>query len=898
MKHKADLSIFHGVARKKPFGRRNILLGVLAALFICPPAMGQQKPAFVGDPSQQAASQPVPPFSGQFTAKDVDNAVKRAIDFLWSQQTKDGNWPELDTPNIMVGTSDGTVITKYTTPGVAPCVMWALLESGVDIKDHRMQKALNWLARARYDRDWVYNIAARCNVWAEASKQDPQYKKLLNDEVMKLVNGTSDGAYGYWATGEKSRPDNSNVQFALLGVWSAALAGAEFKPQFWEIMLKYWFKAQNKDGGWGYYPLTTETFGAAEELRKNSYPHMTVAGLASLFVCVDNMYRGQFDRCSVPSEVIPVTNAMNWLEKYTDAAGIDTDCYLLFGICRIGMACGFKYIGKIDWYKQGAIQIMKAQKDDGSVKEGWSGNASSSTALALLFLIRGRNPVLFNRLQYDGEWNNRPRAFASLCRWLSKYLEKSVSWQIVNFKMPPEDWHDAPILAITGSKKPNFTDKDLAKLRDYVLQGGTIFTNVECNGKAFEDEMKKVYQKLFPKYELAACQPDHPIFSVHYKLLQQPKIFELTNGVRPLVIHCQTDMPVAWQLDLVATRKDIFEAGSNVAMYLTDKGRLQNRGEIVWPDKPLFQPQGEINVARVKYAGNWDPEPLALERFSRILGLDWNIRVNIGGPAELADLPAARAGKALTTMPASVPASAPAGPLDIAFMTGTAAFTLEDRQKEAIKKFVADGGMLVIDAAGGNQAFTDSARAALEEIFGQDSVVRIPAENNLYTLGVAKIDKCTFQRRTAMRMGKDTLPRLLTAARQGHNQTALPDIIFSPEDITSALMGIALYNSDGYSSGSAYELARNIAISVFLRKAAVAAAEAKNEAATSSAPASQPQTASAPASEPASRPLLVKPATTQEIPKDSGDTPHGLFRKPSEKDDNIDTRPATIAPPE
>lgn len=53
------------------------------------------------------------------------------------------------------------------------------------------------------------------------------------------------------------------------------------------------------------------------------------------------------------------------------------------------------------------MAIIGQQKPEGN----WDGeyNANISIPYALLFLSRGRNPIVFNKLQYDGPWNVRPR---------------------------------------------------------------------------------------------------------------------------------------------------------------------------------------------------------------------------------------------------------------------------------------------------------------------------------------------------------------------------------------------------------------------------------------------------------------------------------------------------------
>ncbi|GAF90399.1 unnamed protein product, partial [marine sediment metagenome] len=277
--------------------------------------------------------------------------------------------------------------------------------------------------------------------------------------------------------------------------------------------------------------------------------------------------------------VKPLQRALNWFDKhYSPSAsfGGGPYYYYLYGVERIGLASGYKYFGKKDWYKLGATRLINTQRGGGwgSVKD---------TSFALLFLVRGRAPVLFNRLEYDGEWNNRPRALANLTRWTSRKFEREVNWQIINLQTEVEEWHDAPILLISGARKPTFTPKDLDKLREFVWQGGMILSVAECRtkGRVFDRAMrgpKGVYSKLFPNYELKRLPNDHPIYTAHFRLKRRIPLRAISNGVRILAMHTDEDLLLPWQTNAVATGKDAFELAFNLVFYATDRALLRHRG--------------------------------------------------------------------------------------------------------------------------------------------------------------------------------------------------------------------------------------------------------------------------------------------------------------------------------
>ncbi|MBI5722458.1 MAG: DUF4159 domain-containing protein, partial [Planctomycetes bacterium] len=733
---------------------------------------------------------------------------------LFKMQLPDGSWP----PH-----PGGEKSNPAGWPtGPTAIAIYALIESGVKVDDPRLAKSLDWLARNYEKDDSTYSVGLRCNVWLAANKQTKkQFQKFLQKDVDLLVKTGEYYAGGatypcYSAKSAPNRPpgfkpeagsqgDNSNGQYLLLGVWAGARSGIEIPRQFWETCLTHWIKRQMSDGGWNYNPSNTIEL---------SYGSMSTAGLASLFVCIDATMGDKFTKCNVANEYAPVKKGLDWFEKNFEKTltdpwdGHDRShySYYMYGIERVGLASGYKYFGKSDWYKEGCKRIL-ADMDlsSSNVPAGMESLLVADCSYKLLFLSRGRRPVLFNRLEYDGDWNNRPRALANFCRWAENTYEHEVNWQIVTLKSEVGEWHDAPVVLITGSKAPRFSEDELAKLRTYVNQGGTLLSITECSGAPFGTGMKNLYKKLFPKYELANLGRDHPLYSTHYKLPGTPAISAISNGVRTLAMHIDADLPLSWQTYAVATAKVHFEAAANILSFVTDR-ELYNRGAKVWPDAAAAP--NKVKAARIRYIGNYDPEPLASERFSRLMAqahkvqLDCTSALSASAPASQGATPPASAVPITGILATQLTAD-----IKLAFLTGTGGFKLLDDEKEALKKWVDAGGLLVVDAAGGNKAFTDSAKELLAELWGADALLSMPLSNPLYQLKDMKIEKVKYRKTTKARIGDITEPRLLSVMAGDR-----PKVIFSAEDLTAGMVGYSSWGLDGYNADSAFNLLRNIAI--------------------------------------------------------------------------------------
>jgi hypothetical protein len=320
-----------------------------------------------------------------------------------------------------------------------------------------MKKALEW--QSKQNSPGTYTLGLRCQIWAMLPRE--QGRDLLDKDVKLLMDSVSvpknpseqtygEGTWSYECTGTHGGgSDHSNTQYGYLGVWAGCRANLETaeNKEFWKVAFTHYMLSQHPDGGWGY------GLEGADLGKDPAIASMTAGGLASMYVAFDQAYCDQFVKVGQNADVPNITRGLKWMDEHLDMA--TAGGYLMYGVERVGLASGRKYFGQKDWYKLGATKAINEQKPDGSWAMGYY-TPTVETSYGLLFLIRGRNPVVFNRLEYNGDWNNRPRALANLTAWISRTFEREVSWQIIPTSVPVEEWHDAPILMITGSKRPEF----------------------------------------------------------------------------------------------------------------------------------------------------------------------------------------------------------------------------------------------------------------------------------------------------------------------------------------------------------------------------------------------------------------------------------------------------------
>src|SRR5207248_2766338 len=105
--------------------------------------------------------------------------------------------------------------------------------------------------------------------------------------------------------------------------------------------------------------------------------------------------------------------------------------YSLYGIERAGRLTGRRFFGEKDWYRVGCEYLVATQKANGSWdgdKKGFDYWPPVATSFSLLFLSKGRTPVLISKMAHgapniQGEgWNNKRNDVRHVVEFCSKEL--------------------------------------------------------------------------------------------------------------------------------------------------------------------------------------------------------------------------------------------------------------------------------------------------------------------------------------------------------------------------------------------------------------------------------------------------------------------------------------------
>ncbi len=722
------------------------------------------------------------PYVGPVTAKKIRTAIDDAVMFLRNRQSSDGR----------IGNGRG---------GETSLAALTMLAAGADpASDAQLNKALQWLARLNPNDTYIRGI--RANVWEYALRKAPHDKQLraaLKADFEWLMKALGDRE-GWRYNMQSGDWDNSCTQYGVLGIWAAARAGFDPGEKFWKTMSKHFRDCQNADGGWGYK-------------KGGSSANMATAGLASMFLVFD-MYHGNgcytaanprtFTTGDSAAVLASLDRGMKWLgaAKNGKAGG-----YYLYGIERTGVASGRKYFGGEDWFATGAETVLKCQSRDGSIRMGSLGGTIGATSFCALFLIYGGAPVAFNKLQYgDGaDWNLNPRDLANVAKHLWSAYERPMNWQTVSIKADPDEF-EAPVLFISGSKAAKFTEEEMLKLRRYILRGGTILAEPSDHSEAFAKSIEELLRQMFannPNDHTYTCgwhfkplPASHGIYTVlKQDWKQRPRLRGVSNSSRTFLILSDGYSSGDWQRN--RTDSDAFKLAMNVLFYATDLGEMEGKFATALPDTPAAEPaKSGVTVARVRHDDDgkldWDTAETCWEQFA----------------------PYAQhvTGRKLTVTPKPVRLGRDAlDGVQLIHITGRKKLTLNDAERNALKKFVATGGTVLVDAYAGMPWFAASARAELETIFGK--LRPLPTDHVLaegrFTGGADLSEGIRFKlaaRKSLRACGRDPHGQKLLIAEVGKR----PAVIFSEFDLSAGMAGIENYRSLGYKPDSARKIVANI----------------------------------------------------------------------------------------
>jgi hypothetical protein len=258
--------------------------------------------------------------------------------------------------------------------GTTALVVLALHASGASRKDRDVKAALKYIVG-----EPVPQKTYECGLVAMALEvvNARRYKRHIGACAKRLISTQlADGMWGY-PTGDG---DNSNTQYAVLGLRSAARADIKIPKRVWKAIRQHFLRTKAYEGGWSYRKPVGKQTGCSAS--------MTAAAVTCLLICLENegLKIGNPEDRALREAIDSGFTALGKIMK------LDTDAlYALYGIERSGILGRRAVMADKPWYAPGAKRLLDEQGRDGFWRAGY--NEAVQTAFAILFLKKATAPI-------------------------------------------------------------------------------------------------------------------------------------------------------------------------------------------------------------------------------------------------------------------------------------------------------------------------------------------------------------------------------------------------------------------------------------------------------------------------------------------------------------------------
>ena len=326
-------------------------------------------------------------------------------------------------------------------PGELALDLLALVKAGEDVRDELLTDGYDKLRS--YQIEGTYSLACAilaiealytpASEWQElrAGRLRAPMARVLTDAdkanvadwlktLMGNVDSTAKNYLRRWHYGPSTSFDNSNTQYALLGLFGAQLCGEAVSPQVWTEAGNHWLQVKIDVGADGAPQLVTHTDlerqkgGRGTRARGSKVPmlgwaygaggqptgSMTCAGITGLTLCAAGLRSQKKGSAKALKELDDAARGgFLWLQQNLSVrrnpgppgTWSSWYYYYLYGLERTCELNQIALLGDRDWYFEGAMQLLGQQRADG----GWG--IDYDTCFALLFLKKAALPAITPR---------------------------------------------------------------------------------------------------------------------------------------------------------------------------------------------------------------------------------------------------------------------------------------------------------------------------------------------------------------------------------------------------------------------------------------------------------------------------------------------------------------------
>jgi len=357
-------------------------------------------------------------------------------------------------------------------------------------------------------------------------------------------------------------------------------------------------------------------------------------------------------------------------------------------------------------------------------------------------------PPLVAKIQYgelkeverDGQliryydWNKDKGDIPTLLNVANRALKFNYSWKrggLAAFSTDPAQY---PIYYYTGSDDFTLSDQEVARLREFVRSGGTIWGDT-CFGdpdffRAFVREMGRV----LPGRHFRRLALNHPIFHCFYQINHvqytrpvadapegEPVFYGVDLGCRTPIILGRYDLSCGWDGHIrkgamSVSPNDARKLGANMICYALatyNLGLYQSNAKVYYENQE--RARGDFVFAQAKVGENWDTQFNAIANLLKALTTKTSTEVKFERRA--VDLSSGELQK-----------------YPFLYLTGHYDFKLSEAEIQALRRFISSGGFLLASACCGRAEFDKAFRREIARVLPGHELKKLPPEHPVYSV--------------------------------------------------------------------------------------------------------------------------------------------------------------------
>lgn len=366
---------------------------------------------------------------------------------------------------------------------------------------------------------------------------------------------------------------------------------------------------------------------------------------------------------------------------------------------------------------------------------------------------------------------------------------------------------ELPIVYFTGWKPlPNLDENTLARMRQYLMDGGTWVVHSNCGRPEFNNSFREQIRRMFPDREMAAVPTDHPIFQAFHKITQMrfrkdkepwktipPYLEAIFVGTRAAVIFSPIDLSCGWDADanpieggVLYHQHDALRLGANITTYCLAEyqyGRFFAHQKVY--HQAADKTRDQLVIGQLVHNGDWDATPHGLPNLLKNIDQSTTLSVQfkrVPVDPEKADL-------------FSFP---------VIYMSGQRKFAFSDAAIKRLREYLDNGGTLVVDCVIGSKEFDHSFREQIKKIYADKALKELGNDHQLmtYVHDVRKVNLAP--------LGKQLLPNVNAPKIEAIEVDGTLRVIYSEYSLSAGWEQLPRAYNKGYADEDSVKLGVNV----------------------------------------------------------------------------------------